>query len=92
MFSDLNGVHYIIKEGPWGVSECKMANDLAGEIRPHEDGYRSIERSIQMLNDENILVTNKSGIHGHTSQIEFNWDIKTVLDTFKNRMSVFNIT
>ena len=92
VFSDMNGVHYIIKEGPWGVGECKMANDLSDEIRTHEDGYRSIERSIQMLNDENILVTNKSGIHGHTSQIEFNWDIKTVLDTFKNRMSVFNIT
>lgn len=89
VIADMKGVHHVLKEGPWGVSEVRIACDRASEIREREDGWRSMDRSLKDLNENNELEVAKSGVLGFTAKILHSWDIRSALNAYKERMSEY---
>lgn len=84
--SDLRGVHYLLKEGPWGYRETVLANDLAQQIHVSEDGYYSVARSLKQLKEPNVLMTNTGESSGFVSSIHYGRDLQDVLTSFQCRM------
>lgn len=82
--SDINGVHYILKEGVWGFSGAIHANNQ----RPREDGMLCAERLSALGSGSNgqSLPVSPGHEHGFVASVEQNPDLWSVVRNFVSRM------
>lgn len=80
--SDLDGVHYLLKEGPWGFSGTVWSNDLKA---PDNDLACAV-RSIRQLQGRELMEVNVTEQHGHVAAIEYGPEAEVVLREFVERM------
>jgi len=84
--SDLDGVHYLLKEGPWGFSGTVWSNDLKA---PDTDLHCAM-RSIQQLRGSEHMDVNVTERHGHVASIEYDTETESVLRDFVDRMRSYH--
>lgn len=82
--SDINGVHYILKEGVWGFSGAIHANNQ----RPREDGMLCAERLSALGSGSNgqSLPVSPGHEHGFVASVEQDPDLWSVVRNFVSRM------
>lgn len=84
VISDINGVHYILKEGVWGFSGAIHANNQ----RPKEDGMLCAERlsALGSGSSGHTLAVSPGNESGFVASVEQNPDLWSVVRNFVNRM------
>lgn len=84
VISDINGVHYLLKEGAWGFSGVIHANCE----RPREDGMPCAERLSLLgeIGSGHSLPVSPGTEFGFTAAVEQNPDLWTVIRNFVQRM------
>lgn len=80
--SDLDGVHYLLKEGPWGFSGTVWSNDL----KAPDNDLRCAMRSIHQLQGGDRMEVNVTERHGHVAAIDYEPETEGVLRDFVERM------
>ncbi len=80
--SDLDGVHYLLKEGPWGFSGAVWSNDLKA---PDTDLACAV-RAIRQLQGRELMEVSVNERHGHVAAIEYNAEAEGILRNFVERM------
>lgn len=80
--SDLDGVHYLLKEGPWGFSGMVWSN----ELKAPDNDFQCAVRAISQLHGGELMEVNVTEQHGHVAAIEYDTDAEGVLRQFVERM------
>lgn len=80
--SDLDGVHYLLKEGPWGFSGAVWSNDPKA---PDTDLACAV-RAIRQLEGRERMEVNVTQQHGHVASIEHDAEAEGILRDFVERM------
>lgn len=85
VISDINGVHYILKEGVWGFSGAVYANSQ----RPREDGMAMAQRLVTLGgygSEGKTLPVGSKDEYGFVASVEQNPDLWSVVRKFVERM------
>lgn len=84
VISDINGVHYILKEGVWGFSGAIYANNQ----RPREDGMACAERLgiLGHIGNGHSLPVSPGTDYGFVAAVEQDPDLWTTVRNFIARM------
>ena len=84
--SDLDGVHYLLKEGPWGFSGAVWSNDL----KTGDNDLQCAVRAIRQLHGTEMMEVNVTEQHGHVAAIEYDREAEDVLRDFVERMREYH--
>ena len=84
VISDLDGVHYILKEGPWGFSGTVFANDA----RPRETGTPCAARHERITDQNGVFRASAGGKFGFEAFITGPKERKSILRNFVDTMEV----
>lgn len=82
--SDLDGVHYILKEGPWGFSGAVFAND----VRPRETGTPCAARHETITDQNGVFRASACGNFSFEAFITGPKERKSILRNFVDTMGV----
>ena len=84
--SDLDGVHYLLKEGPWGFRGMVHSNDHTA----HDTDFDSAVRGLSQMESGTEMAVNLSGRFGHIAALHYAYDIREVLRAFIERMKGYH--
>ncbi|HNP27550.1 MAG: FkbM family methyltransferase [Nitrospira sp.] len=83
--SDLDGVHYLLKEGPWGFTGMVQSSAWTKS----EDGFMHTVRLLQHWNNDSTLEVHASSQKGFLAGIRYPKKIQEALSQFFNRMKQY---
>jgi len=83
--SDLDGVHYLLKEGPWGFTGMVQSSAWTKS----EDGFMHTVRLLQHWNNDSTLEVHASSQKGFLAGIRYPRKFQDALGQFFNRMKQY---
>ncbi|MDA8991443.1 FkbM family methyltransferase [Opitutales bacterium] len=83
--SDLDGVHYLLKEGPWGFTGMVKSNTWT---KP-EDGFKQTKRLLQHWDVDSTLKVHATTKPGFLTEIRYPKKLRRTLEHFFHRMKEY---
>lgn len=83
--SDLDGVHYLLKEGPWGFTGMVQSSAWTNS----EDGFKQTVRLLQHWNVDSTLEVHASPKSGFLAEIRYPKKFHEALGAFFQRMKQY---